>query len=238
MELFVCLKSVCPAIKGADRLDAVECLKALQAAEDFSALLFNKRLTFQNDPTVCQSKKDHLKICNKGLCHFDHYSCEEGKVLYRNYIEWLFGLNAKFSDSDDVCGPVLARETVNQTIQTNSASPGYCSKSYCAPHIPGVDCATLERDLSRIMPVRSENERACQDEFLLHRVPAFSQQGKRLLCVKYICLRLDDDVDCTLAFPQIQRYYKEIHKVDIEPTLSLEVCDVPSNAGLEQHGRL
>ena len=231
MELFVCLKAVCPVVKGVDRLDAVECLKALQAAEDFSSLLFNKRLRLQNDPTVCSSKHDHLKICSKGLCQFDHYSCEEGMDLYKNYMEWIFGLSAKFGDSDDVCGPVLARTTAEDAPQNNSISPAHCSKVYCAPHVSGVDCATLERDLSHIIPGVSGSEQACQNESILHSAPKFNPQGKQLLCVRYLCHLLDDDVDCTLAFPHIQRYYKEIHKVDVEPTISVEVCDAPSNAG-------
>ena len=192
--------------------------------------IFGLHFEFQDDPELCHGMKPDVIICGNVFCDLISYDCEQGKDLFQNYMNTILATEVKFSDSKEICGPVLARAAFGDPTRFRRSLPLTCSKVYCAPRIPGVDCATLERDFSRFTADISSGAHACIDDPLLYRASMYNQQGHQLLCMKDFCSSLKQGVDCEQTFPHIRRYYKDIHNVNVEPTLIESLCgDLPGD---------
>ncbi|KAJ4360676.1 uncharacterized protein N0V89_001243 [Didymosphaeria variabile] len=231
-----------------------ECEEAAELAEELSLEFFGTRVSFSVDGPAClgvranelphlplstKAKRGSHKVCRKELCrrsdHID-YDCKKIEHNLGRFLNKTMQMDVEFTDDHDVCGIVLARTSFEDpTISAyNTSMSLVCSKAYCAPRIPGVDCAVVHRDFGMMFQIEAvpptvgdaTSDHVCRDEPFL-RLPVVRDQSRRQkVCVRDLCTLSESKYGkkCDAVVPLIERYYRGAHDVDIAASIDDDVC--------------
>ncbi|KAJ4295109.1 hypothetical protein N0V90_007118 [Kalmusia sp. IMI 367209] len=234
-EILKCAKPHCQEYHYSDD----ECLQLAKKSEEFMKT-FGYDIKYTIDEGACQNaettqlpslqdERSNCLVCSKQVClHADSldYECQEIERRHKAFMKEILQVDIDFTDSDDVCGPSIARAAFDTPIRnsTTRQSGTFCSKAYCAPRIPGVDCAALERDISGALAATS-SDAICHDDPLLYRSVLHDEKNKQKVCVRKLCgLAPGHRDNCHDLFQGIEEYYKKIHNVNIRASIDDDVC--------------
>jgi hypothetical protein len=186
------------------------------------------------------------KRCVEPYCKPFNADCSDVEDDLEKLSETI-GQNIDWTTDDDVClvkvfnpvshlpYPYLYKPHGDPTTYTyNTSLPLVCARAYCAPRVPGVDCALVHRDFGRlfqieaVLPVIGDttSERVCGTKPLLLLPVVNDQAHKQKVCVKELCTIFESAYGkkCFALLYHLQSYYKSVHNVNIVPSIDDCVC--------------
>ncbi|KAL1600446.1 hypothetical protein SLS60_006832 [Paraconiothyrium brasiliense] len=231
-----------------------ECEEVAELAEEVSYAYYGTRINFSANGPAClgaranelphmplstKTKRGSHKVCRKELCrrsgHVDH-DCNKTEHNIARFMNETMQMDVEFTENHDACGTVLARTSFeDSTIYAyNTSLPLVCSKAYCSPRIPGVDCAVVHRDFRTVLQIEAisptvgdaTSEHVCRDEPSLHLPVVRDPSRRQKVCVRELCTISESNYGnkCDAVITLIERYYRGDHNVDITASIDDDVC--------------
>jgi hypothetical protein len=182
--------------------------------------------------------------CVEPYCKPFNADCSDVEDVLEEFSKKI-GQDIDWTTDDDACPknviypvnpPPLTSEYLEDptTYTYNTSLPLVCSREYCAPRVPGVDCALVHRDFGKLFQIEAippiagdkTSEHVCGTKpFLL--LPVIKDQAHlQKVCVRELCTIFESRYGkrCSAMLPRLQAYYLGSHNVNIVPSIDDDVC--------------